>query len=61
MFKDISNYAGITESNPDKLFAELNVVKHLPESIRNKYKLTVMELCTKTLRFNRKKLTEPLD
>jgi hypothetical protein len=33
-------------------------VRHLPESVRNKFKLTVMELCTKTLKFNRKKMIE---
>ena len=58
LFKDVSNYAGITESNPDKLYQELNIVRHLPESVRNKFKLTVMELCTKTLKFNRKKMIE---
>ena len=61
MFKDISNYAGISESAPDRLFAELNIVKHLPEAIRNKFKLTVMELCTKTLKHNRKLLSEPAE
>jgi hypothetical protein len=58
LFKDIYNYSGITESNPDRLFAELNIVKHLPESIRHKFKFTVMELCTKTLKFNRKLVAE---
>ena len=54
LFKDIFNYSGITESNPDRLFAELNIVKYLPEAIRHKFKFTVMELCTKTLKHNRK-------
>lgn len=59
LFKDIQNYCGITESSPDRLFAELNVVRHLPEAIRHKFKFTVMELCTKTLKFNRKLATQP--
>lgn len=54
LFKDIYNYAGITESNPDRLFAELNIVRHLPEAIRHKFKYTVMELCTKALKFNKR-------
>lgn len=58
LFKDIQNYSGITESNPDKLFTELNIAKHLPESVRSKFKYTIMELCYKVLKFNRKLLQE---
>lgn len=54
LFKDIQNYCGIQESNPEKMFMEMNIVRHLPESVRHKFKFTVMELLTKTLKFNRK-------
>jgi len=34
LFKDPQNYCGISESNSEKLFVEMNIVRHLPESVR---------------------------
>jgi hypothetical protein len=54
LWKDTFNYAGITESNPEKMSLELNVTRHLPEAIRNKFKMTVLDLLTKVLKYNKK-------
>jgi hypothetical protein len=51
--------AGISESDPERLFSELNIVKHLPEAIRNRFKITILELCIKTLKFNKKLSQNP--
>ena len=41
------------------MYMEMNIVRHLPESVRHKFKFTVMELLTKTLKFNRKIAADP--
>ena len=53
LFKDTFDHAGITESNPNKLCSEMNIVRHLPEEIKKKFTFTVMEFCTKTLKYNK--------
>lgn len=54
LFKDSQNYCGIQHSNSEKMFMEMNIVRHLPESVRHKFKFTIMELLSKVNRFNTK-------
>ena len=54
LWKDSFNYAGIPESNPDKMSLHFNVVDHLPSAVRNKFKMTVVRLLTEVLKENRR-------
>ena len=37
LFKDKYNYAGIKESDPDKIKVDYDVINHLPEAVQRKF------------------------
>ena len=54
LFKDIYNYAGIKESNPDAVLSRWDISLHLPEAIQQIFKHTVGEYLLKVYRYNEK-------
>ena len=54
LYKDPYNYAGIPESNPDKMSVKFNVSDYLPEAVRNKFKMMIIRFITEVLKENRK-------
>lgn len=54
LYKDPFNYAGITESNPEKMLVKFNISDYLPEAIRNKFKMTIIRFITEVFKENKK-------
>ncbi len=41
LYKDKYNYAGIKESDPDKIKVDYDVMTHLPEAVQKKFQLAL--------------------
>jgi hypothetical protein len=61
LFKDIYNYAGIKESNPESVLSRWDISLHLPEAIQQIFKHTVGEYLLKVYRYNEKLKIEKVE
>ena len=61
LFKDLYNYGGIKESEPEKVCARWDIVQHLPEITQKQFRLIVGEYILKVYRYNQKLQTRKTD
>jgi len=54
LFKDLYNYGGIKESEPEKVCSRWDIVLHLPEITQRSFRLLVADYILKVYRYNQK-------
>ena len=61
LFKDLYNYGGIKESQPEKVCERWDIVQHLPEITQKQFRLIVGEYILKVYNYNQKLLVRKAD